>query len=1336
MKDGDPLGGRWRVEVDSPRRALPLTQMQSEMLRASVQRVGSARPYQLQTTVELRCRLDLFQLRSNWTRLWSDHRVLRCPSHLAPHNALPEIEVVEGHGVKAAAANAWKQGAGCAYDNAPLQLLVVRGAQHDAVVITAHHAVLDGAGVWHLMRSLIAPACPREGFTHAPESSQSGATAGEFSDFVGWFENHSTQQENSAYWKQLLAGVDVGHGIEWLQRTELQPHSSPTTVSVKREMPQQIADALRAKAIEFGVRPSTLTHAAVGLLLASCAGAPSAVFGTVRSMRHAPIDGIHAMLGNLATPIAVRVDVDPTATVGAFLAQVRQHDREGAGHSAIGLLELQTAVRGAIARPLDVMVVHNDRRALDHARDALGSDLVETIMLRQEATHPLVIKVGFGAAVDIEIIATTHDVAALRAERFADRLVMLMQALVEDDSRLLGALPVATAEESHAALAAGDGGLALINASRLDDLFRVQSARDPSAISVTDLERSLTYAQLEQRARSIAYALTHDDADVTRPVGAFLGRDVDLPAIHLGCWFAGRHFVPLDPELPAQRLHMMVREAGIETIIGRGDSAGFRDACQVKFIDLASIAWSCALEEIVQRPARDLAYAFFTSGSSGAPKLTLVEHLGAANYLSSIHACYKLPARTHAIQMIPVGFDPSIIELHLPLITGGCIGVLKPGEHVDFARVAQVAEQVGASFMTCVPSVLESFLESAPDALLDQMRSLRCVAVGGEAMPIPLPAAFYQRFSQHGTHLYNAYGPTETSIGVTAMAVRADMTSAIPLGHALPGVRLSIRDEQARVLPFGAVGELVIAGVQVGRGYAGDAEQTLARFGTEELTGARWYRTGDRASIDETGLIEYHGRSDFQFKVRGVRVEAGEIESVMTKVMGVASAAVWYSGEGAERKVIGYYKEQVDAPSNLEHALEAHLRSVFPVQLVPAAFVKVEQWPVGASGKIDRKQLQAPAQLGLRKADVAHRAHFAQKTSISERMMSGRVAEIFASVLRVSEVGLDDSFLRLGGDSLGSVLLIDRINSAFNAKLAISTFIADPTPAGIARALHSGGATLHIEPVAVIAQSNATEFVHCFPGVGGLAAFTYLGLAHELKQDAQLIGYQLPGVADNDQPCRTINAMARLLARRVTEHANGAPIHLLGFSFGGLLAVEVARVLSDAGTPVSSVVLLDVLPPSTRDRLRMLWRELRVAWRRRRGRGKKAPTYAAELGVQDFAEMTGLATIGARRPGLAAGELETRLRLLLRSTGLALMTHHMRPVLVPIELIVSLRADGPNTAKIQRPHERWRALARGGLHVTSVDCKHVEIVRAPGIPTIAQVLRSAIKRARETTQVV
>ena len=150
----------------------------------------------------------------------------------------------------------------------------------------------------------------------------------------------------------------------------------------------------------------------------------------------------------------------------------------------------------------------------------------------------------------------------------------------------------------------------------------------------------------------------------------------------------------------------------------------------------------------------------------------------------------------------------------------------------------------------------------------------------------------------------------------------------------------------------------------------------------------------------------------------------------------------------------------------------------------------------------------------------------------------------------------------------------------------------------------------------------------------------------------------------------------------------------------------------------------------------MLWRELRVAWRWRRGRGKKAPTYAAELGVQDFAEMTGLATIGARRPGLAAGELETRLRLLLRSTGLALMTHHMRPVLVPIELIVSLRADGPNTAKIQRPHERWRALARGGLHVTSVDCKHVEIVRAPGIPTIAQVLRSAIKRARETTQVV
>ncbi len=1345
--NSNPQDARARQEIAPTHQAGAVTRLQLEMHRASAQRVGSARPYQLQTTIALRCRLDLAHLRAGWARLWRDHRVLHNPHHFASHIALPEIDVIDAHCVTTAALHAWERGAGVAYGNAPLQLSVVRAAHSDAVVLTAHHAVLDGAGRWHLIRALIAPACQTEVVADARASVQEGVKPGEFSDFVAWFEHHATQRANASYWRQRLAGADTGHGIHWLQREDHEHSTSAITVSANREIPREVADALRAKAIAMGVRPSTLTHAAVGLLLASCAGAPSAVFGTVRGMRHAPIDAVDSMLGNLATPIAVRVDVDPQATVAEFLAQVRHHDREGTQHAAIDLHELHGAVRDAIARPLEVMVVHDDARHLDHAIAALGSHVVESVTQRQESTHPLVIKVGFGSSIDIEVTATLQGVPAERAERFADRLVMLMQALVEDPSRVLGALPVATVEETARALTVGDGGCALIEASRLDDLFRAQVARDPSAQAITDLERSLTYAQLEQRAYCIAAALAHDNADVTAPVGAFLGRDVDLPAIHLGCWFAGRFFVPLDPELPADRLHMMVRSARIETIIGRGDSAGFHDACGVRFIDLASMDWSCAAQEVPRRAPRELAYAFFTSGSTGAPKLTLVEHCGVANYLSSIHACYELPARANVVASIPVGFDPSIIELHLPLITGGCVGVVKPGEHVDFARVASVAEAVRASFLTCVPPVLERFLESASDARMEQLRSLRSVAVGGEVLPVPLCAAFYKRFSQYGTRLFNAYGPTEASIGATAMSVSADEDAAIPLGHALPGVRLSVRDGHARVLPFGAVGELVIAGVQVGRGYAGDAVQTSARFGCEQRAdggeGARWYRTGDRASIDESGLIEYHGRGDFQFKVRGVRVEAGEIECVMTDVVGVASAVVWYSGEGAERKVIGYYKERQDAPSNVAQLLDAHLRATLPIQLVPAALVKVDHWPLGASGKLDRKQLRAPAHLGTHSNVDAHAEHPSQLTSIAERMMAGRVAEVFASVLRVAEVGMHESFLRLGGDSLGSVLLLDRLEDAFGAKLAISIFLADPTPAGVAHALYRGGGTLHIEPVVTIASSDALEVVHCFPGIGGLAAFTYLGLAHELHHDAQLMGYQLPGVADEEPPSRSVRAMAQILARRVAHNSHCAPIHLLGFSYGGLLAVEVARVLVEQGTRVSSVVLLDVQPPSTRDRVRMLVRELRTVWRRLRGNAnaagksqgsqqeKNTTAPAADDELLDVEAMAGLAPPQARASGIAAGALETRLRRVLRSTTIALARYRMRPFSTPIDVIVSERAQEKIPAKVQLSQERWRAFARGGVEVACVNCKHVEIVRAAGIPTIARVLRRAIKRARE-----
>jgi amino acid adenylation domain-containing protein len=1327
--------------------------MQMEMFRTIAVRAEGTRPYQWQWAATVDRQLDLAALQSAWNLFWTRHHTnlsisfgdeVAVPQHVdavAVPVAIPvaipmamdvAMDVREGVPIESTLDEAWNRGAGFEYGRLPIELMVLRAPEGDTVSFTAHHAYADGGGTSVLLAEVIAPAL---GLRSVEEIAATQAP--DFREFVQWFARESASSSVCDYWERRFAGADVGVGLDWLRREGgfLQQNSVGSRRATRRLAPE-ISAQLKSALVAAGVRPSSASHLAVGLLMASAAGSQSANFGTIRALRDIELPGVRAMLGNLVNLVGVRVDVDGTATVREMLQRVRAHDRDARANSAIALHDLQRIARQSTGRPIELIVVHSDSTRVEEACQTLGTKCVHSVRVRQESTNPIAVIIGFGESVEIEVLWDPSQIYAQRAERFADRLAHMLTQFSNGLDRPIGELEVTTPAERAESIRCGDGGAALVTIERLDDAISAVARRTPAAIAVDDTTRAITYAELEQSARILAGVIGNTGTSRDAPIGICMGRDLELPACHLACWFAGRFFIPLDPELPAERLRMLAEEAGITLVIGRSVDCTAFDGLSVRVIDPTDVARSqqhavCADDGALPRSPDDLAYAFFTSGSTGKPKVTLVAHRGVAHFLAGVRHAYGLPDRVSVVNLTPVGFDPSIIELHLPLTTGGTVGVVPPGLHVDFGRVAQTAAAIHADHLTLVPAVLARMAETAGAWDVGGFRSVSVITSGGDAMPTALSAAFHANFGQLGIRLFNAYGPTETSIAVTVMELRRDFVAPFPIGRAIPGVRLRVVDPTLRALPIGAHGELLISGTQVGGGYLADPTLTNAKFVRLSDEHGRSYRTGDRVAMDEDGVVWFHGRLDFQFKVRGMRVEAGEIEQVMCDVDGVESAVAWYVGDGADRRVVGYFKmlggvaarvgQGVGAASDCVARLRAELKARLPSQVVPAALVQVSEWPLSASGKIDRRRLPIPESV----LEVGPVARIPPAATIAEQLLRVRVAEIFAQLLRAKDAQVDSSFFDLGGDSLGAVLLIDRLMREFGTAPSIADMLADPTPIAIARRLARGGAVTRIEPVVAILPSQAAEVLHCFPGIGGLAAFTYIPLAEALRDDFRCFGYQLPGAGDGEKLSYHLRDSARLLAQRVRERSGDRPAHLVGFSFGGILAVEVAAALEAQRVSVGSVTVLDASPIRNRDRLGRLGRTaLRFA-----GLSK------ASKQLRKLDELAGIRTVN----GANLGDVERRLRQVMDAAGISMVAHRMSRIRCGLEVVLSngkhthVEADGapPNGEKPDGSIvTRWSRYTAGGVRLTRTDASHNGLVRREGVPRVAEAIRRALADSR------
>ncbi|MFV3116267.1 non-ribosomal peptide synthase/polyketide synthase [Gordonia amicalis] len=569
-------------------------------------------------------------------------------------------------------------------------------------------------------------------------------------------------------------------------------------------------------------------------------------------------------------------------------------------------------------------------------------------------------------------------------------------------------------------------------------------------------DRTVSRPEFDRRVARLARELTALGVGAEVAVGIQIDRSVEqVVAIHAVA-MAGGHFVPLDEQLPVDRARYMVRTAGVRLVVVTSDGEAearsrFDDVVDVHVLDISTPGDAGLDEEEFAGPTRpaNAAFTLFTSGSTGRPKAVVIAHRGIANRLAADIGQYDLTARDVFLYKAPITFDVSVREIFLPIAIGATLVIAEPGRHGDPVHLADLIRRHGVTVIHFVPAMLAAFNEVL-GAGVGELTSLRLIQTGGEALTPPVARDLMARLP--GTRLQNQYGPAEASIVVTIHRVTQD-DRVIPIGTPTRRVSARVLDAALREVPIGVPGELYLGGVQLARGYAGRPDLTAERFVADPFgePGARLYRTGDRARWNRDGEIEYLGRTDFQVKLRGQRLELGEVEAALAAAPGVLHAAAAVVDGPGGQQLVGYL-----APADVDvDTVAATTAELLPEYMRPSAWVRLDAMPLNRSGKVDRRLLPEPV--------IAPTLYVPPGNADEET-----VAGLFAELLDVERVGVTDSFFDIGGSSLSAARIAARVSKELGVDVSVRDVFESPSVRGLVHAVSGRGSALpsvkRIEP--------------------------------------------------------------------------------------------------------------------------------------------------------------------------------------------------------------------------------------------------------------------------------
>ncbi|WP_425334427.1 amino acid adenylation domain-containing protein [Prescottella agglutinans] len=1019
-------------------------------------------------------------------------------------------------------------------------LLVDLGGGRRRLVITNHHIVLDGWSMPLLVADLfdlyLAGGRPLD---RAPAP---------YRDYLEWLTSRDTAAAERA-WTSALSGLPGP--------TLVAPHAAGRQLSATASEPVPMDDStavgLGRTAEIAGVTLNTVLQAAWGVLLGQMTAGTDVVFGTTIAGRAPAVRGIESMVGLFINTVPVRVRLDPRESVAGLLSRLQSERAALMQHEYLGLTAIQQAA--GFGGLFDTAMVFEsypmDMQAL--ARLAERTGLRATALTGHDSTHyPLSLKAFEDTGLHLVLRYSPDAIDRSVVADIARRLARIVESIAHRPETPVGRIDV-MGEQGRAELievATSDPGPARTWA----EILETGAAFDPDATALRWRGTDTTYRELDERSTRLARELIARGVGPEDFVPVAIPRSADSVTATWAVVKSGAAPVPINPKLPSARIAYMLDDCAAGVGLTATADQGLPGA--VDWLALDGID----LDRRSPRPIRDSerthpiratspAYLIYTSGSTGTPKGVVVTHAGLPYLTTSQVEHQGVAPKSRILHVCSPSFDVSILELVLAFGAGATLVVAPPDVYAG-AELEQFARDERVTHVLVTPAVCGTL---DPSSLPD----VEVTEIGGELFGAELVDEWAQR-----TCLLNAYGPTECTVCATtsgALESGEPITMGGPLARS--GVGVVVLDGWLRPVADGGEGELYVFGPSLARGYLGQVALTSERFVANPFgpAGSRMYRTGDLVRRAGSGL-QYIGRTDFQIKIRGLRIEIGDVDAALIAHPDVEFAvSLGREAPNGETVLVSYVR--LGPHSDLEPAaLRKIVATSLPAYMVPSAITILDTVPMNSNGKLDRDALPDPV--------FATGAYRPPRTDV-ERVL----VDVFADVLGADRVGIDDSFFELGGNSLSAVRVVAEVQSRLGRALPMQWVVSDPTPAAIAARLDDGGGPSTDQLVRMRSGDGAEPLICVHPAIG--LTWCYTGLIPYITDGRSVYGIQSSGMTVGATSAPSMDELAARyvdLIRRVQPHG---PYHLLGYSVGGAIAHAMAVRLRALGEDVGTLIMLD-----------------------------------------------------------------------------------------------------------------------------------------------------------------
>ncbi|QEG23834.1 non-ribosomal peptide synthetase/type I polyketide synthase [Mariniblastus fucicola] len=1096
-------------------------------------------------------------------------------------------------------------------ENGPvIRLELFRTNDGHIALMTMHHIISDAWSVTVLFRDLI------ESYfsIRAGRDPQFAPIEIGYEDFVAWEQEHLASdagEQMKNWWKQHIDGAPLSIDLPT-------DHPRPAVQSFRGatlgfKLDEELTHQVLQTAAQQNVTLFTLMLSSYDILLHRYTGQDDFLVGSPMAGRQHP--ELRQSVGYFVNPVPLRSRVDDDPTFTSYLRRTKETVTSGLEHQQYPfkrMVQESGGSRDTSRSPLFQVAFSMERiPGFDEQGIAvfligeggykfhLGDMEMESIdLLTRQAQFEIMLVVEEAGGNIYGCWQYNRDLFdAETIERLNEMYHDLLMQLTRNPNKRISQYSIATESEFHQTTEESTDDLpievrveqwnktetALDNDRPVHEQIEQQALKTPDAIAVVCGSESLTYRELNEKANQLAWHLKELGVGPDVRVGISIQREVQLIVTIQAVLKAGGAYVPLDQSYPQKRLQQITTTAELSVVVtDQAHREKFADTCEhVACFDAddLTIARQRNDNPPVTASAENLMYVIYTSGSTGDPKGAGVYHRGFTNLVDWFRREFEIDANDRSLVVTSHGFDLTQKNLFATLTVGGQVH-LTDCQIFDPGIILNEVSQADISLLNCTPSNLYLLLSDSEKT--PQLNSLRMVFLGGEPIDMAKLAPWRNQ-SGFATTIVNTYGPTECTDICSFYRIAPDsIEKSIPVGFPISNVQTWVLDEQLRKVPVGVTGELCIGGVSVGAGYLHDSQLTSEKFVANPFASDdcdRIYRTGDLCRYRENGAIDFIGRVDDQIKIRGNRVELGEIESVLLTHSQITDCAVIAVDDArGNKRLVAFFVANSVQPGSNGHPVEAStppssdelkqfLFDQLPSYMVPSLFNSLAQMPLTPHGKVDRRAL---ASIGNR----FRRVDYLAPRNETEIMLSG----LWEAVLGEERIGVKDGFFDLGGDSMMSIELVIKIRKATGIEVPLAVLLQNDTVAGMANYL-SQNPNSAWSPIVPIQTHGDRPPLFCIHPVGG-NVLCYAPLADALGDNQPVYGLQARGVAGTDEPLASMELMVEDYLSAIREIQPSGPYHFAAWSSGGIVAYEIARRLIDNGEQVATVALFDSFAPA------------------------------------------------------------------------------------------------------------------------------------------------------------